>query len=109
MKRNLAILLVALSLPTISPGADARGPDSAELLQTGMRLPPLTGNYLTGRKVTLPDAASGKIGLLALGFTYDSRFAVEEWTKHFRERFRSDARVAFYEIPMLGGTARLAR
>ena len=78
-------------------------------LEVGMRLPLLTGEYLTGRKAALPDAAAGKITLLALGFTYNSRFAVEEWTKRFRDSLGGDPGVTFYEIPMLGGMARMGR
>ena len=80
-----------------------------EMLMTGMSLPPLSGEYLTGRKAVLPEAASGKIALLALGFTYDSRFAVEDWTGRFRKEFSSAREITFYEIPMIGGMARLGR
>jgi hypothetical protein len=64
---------------------------------------------LTGRTADLPQAASGRVALLLLGFTYDSRFAVEAWGKRFREQFEADPRVTFYEIPMIGGMARLAK
>jgi hypothetical protein len=31
--------------------------------------------------VVLPQAARGRVALLLLGFSYDSRFAVEAWAK----------------------------
>jgi hypothetical protein len=57
----------------------------------------------------LPDAAAGRVALLALGFTYDSRFAVEAWVGPFRKKFGDRPSVAFYEIPMIGGMARLGK
>jgi hypothetical protein len=75
----------------------------------GQPLPPLQGEFLTGRKAVLPEAASGRVALLALGFTYDSRFAVEAWVNRFRKDFGADPRVTFFEIPMIAGLARLGK
>jgi len=72
-------------------------------------MPRLTGEFLTGRKAVLPDAASGRVTLLALGFSYDSRFPVEAFVKQWRQRFGADARTSFFEVPMLGGMARMGR
>ena len=57
----------------------------------------------------LPDAAKGKVTLAALGFTYASRFAVEEWGAWFKKQFGGRADVAFFEVPMMGRAARLGR
>jgi hypothetical protein len=78
-------------------------------LQPGESLPPLIGEFLTGRQAQLPDAASGRIALLALGFTYDSRFPVETWVGRFRKDFGGNPQVTFFEIPMIGGMARLGK
>lgn len=78
-------------------------------LAPGMPLPVLRGEYLTGRKAVLPDDARGKVALLALGFTYDSRTAVEAFGKRFRAALEATGGVTFYEIPMIGGAGRLAR
>ena len=75
----------------------------------GEPLPRLRGEFLTGRAAELPQAASGKVALLLLGFSYDSRFAVEAWARRFREQFEGDLRVTFHEIPMIGGLARLGK
>jgi hypothetical protein len=72
-------------------------------------MPVLKGDFLTGQPALLPDAASGRVALLALGFTYDSRYAVEEWVGRFRTEFGGQPLVTFYEIPMIGGMARLAK
>lgn len=78
-------------------------------LTNGRPLPQLKGEFLTGRDALLPDAASGRVALLALGFTYNSRFPVEAWIGRFRKDFGSNAQVTFYEIPMIGGMARLGK
>ena len=79
------------------------------LLSSGDTLPPLSGEYLSGRPAVLPQDASGRVALLLLGFTYESRFAVEDWTRAFRREFDENPKVTFYEIPMIGGLARLGK
>jgi hypothetical protein len=78
-------------------------------LSTGDVFPGLKGEYLTGRTAVLPDAATGRIALLAFGFTYDSRFAVEAFIAPYRKEFGGNAEVTFFEIPMIGGMARLGK
>jgi hypothetical protein len=75
----------------------------------GDRLPELRGEFLTGREAVLPQAAADRVALLLMGFTYKSRHAVEAWAGKFRAQFESDPRVTFYEIPMIGGPARLGK
>ena len=79
------------------------------LLALNDPLPPLKGECLNGKKAVLPDAAKGKVALLARGFTYDSRHAVEAWVKRFRAGYGANPQVTFYEIPMIGGMARMGR
>jgi hypothetical protein len=83
--------------------------EAASELKIGERLPELRGKFLTGREVVLPQSAEGRVALLLLGFTYKSRFAVQGWADRFRTQFQSDPRVTFYEVPMIGGMARLAK
>jgi len=78
-------------------------------LTAGKPLPQLEGEFLTGREAQLPQAATGRVALLALGFTYNSRFPVEAWVGRFRKDFGSNPHVTFYEIPMIGGMARLGK
>ena len=78
-------------------------------LVPGDLMPPLRGEFLSGRKAVLPDAAHGRVALVALGFSYDSRFAVEAWTARFRRDFDADRAATFFEVPVIGGMARVAR
>ena len=75
----------------------------------GEPLQELRGEFLTGQPAVLPQNAQGRIALLLLGFTYRSRFAVEAWAGRFRIEFPSDPRLTFFEVPMIGGLARLAK
>lgn len=82
---------------------------TAAELPLGERLPTLKGEFLTGRAAVLPEAAAGRVALLALGFSYDSRLAVEAWVKQFRAGYGNNAQVTFYEIPMISGMAQLGK
>ena len=78
-------------------------------ISVGDPFPELRGEYLNGKDAVMPGDANGKVALLLLGFTYKSRFPVEAWTKRFREEFEKNSHVTFYEIPMIGGMARLGK
>jgi hypothetical protein len=95
---------------TLAGVVDMTGSEAAEpRLKIGDTLPLLEGNFLSGTKARLPEAAKGKIALIALGFTYGSRFAVERWCERFADEFAKTPEVTFYEIPVIGGVGRLAR
>jgi hypothetical protein len=101
MTRNLVFIAMAAALAT-----QAR---ASTMLAVGSGLPKLQGEYLTGRKAILPDDASSRVSLLLFGFTYQSRFEVEPWAKRFRGEFAKTPDVTFYEIPMIGGMARMGK
>lgn len=88
------LLLAAVAIPLLTPGE---------------RLPVLQGEFLTGRTAVLPEAANGRIALLAMGFSYESRFAVEAWVGRFRNQFDGQPQVTFYEIPLIGGMGRMGK
>lgn len=78
-------------------------------LNPGVMMPPVKGETLSGHDAVLPDVAAGKIALIAMGFSYDSRFSVEAWTGRFRKEYGKNAAVTFYEVPMIDGVARLGK
>ena len=94
------MIVVAMTLSAASPVPE---------LAVGDQLPVLQGEYLDGRRATLPQDSSGRVALLMLGFTYESRFAVEAWAKRFRQEFAKQPKVTFFEIPMIGGLARMGK
>lgn len=82
---------------------------AASALAIGDRLPPLRGEYLTGLPASLPEDASGRVTLLLLGFTHQSRHAIDGWAGKFRARFGSEPQVRYFEIPVIGGMGRVAK
>jgi hypothetical protein len=80
-----------------------------EPLRVGDPLPALKGQLLTGRDAALPQAASGKVTLVAIGFTYQSRVPVEAWADWHRKTIGSRADVTLFEVPMIGGLATMGR
>ena len=98
----------ALLLALLVTAAAACASPIAELLP-GQALPSLTGHYLTARGAMLPQASAGRIAFLSLGFTAGSRKQVEAWTQRFRSLHGTDSAFTYYEIPVLGGAARIAR
>lgn len=81
----------------------------AAVTTPGERLPRIESEFLNGKPAVLPDAAAGRIALVAFGLTYDSRFAVENWVARFRKDFEKNPQVTFYEVPMIGGMSRLGK
>jgi len=92
----------------MSTAALRAGPGQ-EPLQVGDRLPALKGQFLTGRDGVLPQASSGQVALVAIGFTYKSRFPVEAWAEWYRTAIDPKTDVTLFEVPMIGGLGTLGR
>lgn len=112
MRRGLRVglplgLLLALGLHIATPGALAAS--APAVLAVGDTLPPLQGRNLAGHGVTFPEATRGSVTLLALGFTYGSRHAVDAWVDSFRVDVAGRTRTHAFRVPMLGGLGRVAR
>lgn len=86
-----------------------RATATQESLRVGERMPELKGQTLTGRTAALPQVSAGKVTLVAMGFTYSSRYAVEAWAEWFRTTIDPTTGATFFEVPMLGGAATLGR
>jgi hypothetical protein len=88
--------------------ANLRAGASQPSLRVGDPLPELKGQTLTGRTAVLPQS-SGKVTLVAMGFTYKSRFPVEAWAEWYRVTIGSRTDATFFEVPMISGAATLGR
>ena len=88
--------------------AAGTGP-AQESVRVGEPLPHLEGQFLTGRPAVLPQASSGKVTVIAMGFTYASRVPVEAWGDWYRTVIGSRTDITFFEVPMIGGLATLGR
>ncbi len=95
-RSTLLGLILATTIGTTSTrAADQAKPAGA--LAIGDPFPRLEAEFLTGRKAVLPDAAAGKSALVMMGFTYDSRFAVEKWAEYLRPEMEANDKVTFFE------------
>ena len=103
MRFGLCIAVLVLSMAIIRTAA------TEAPLRVGDPLPELKGQTLTGRTAVLPRAPAGQVTLVAMGFTYSSRNAVEAWAEWYRTTIDPKTDVAFFEIPMIGGLATLGR
>jgi hypothetical protein len=97
----IGVLAMSAAMLRAQPARDA--------VRVGDRLPALKGQFLTGREATLPQAASGRVALVAVGFTYQSRFPVEAWGRWYRSTMGARTDLTFFEVPMIGGLATLGR
>ncbi len=93
------MLLPALLLLLATPTSAA----APEPLAPGTPLPSVEGETLSGARLELPAAARGRVTLVAMGFSYASRHAVEPWMDRFRREFAGDSAVTTYELPMMSG------
>jgi hypothetical protein len=106
--RPRLVALLAMPLATLLAVAVSAS-DRPPVLEPGVVMPSLEGDFLSGKPAVLPDAARGKVALVALGFTYDSRFAVEAWGSWFKAQVGGRPDVTYFEVPMMGRAARLGR
>jgi hypothetical protein len=107
-RSTLPGLILAAMIGTIATHAAEQAQPAAPLT-VGDPFPRLEAEFLTGRKAVLPDAAAGKSALVMMGFTYDSRFAVEKWAEHLRPELVANDKVTFFEVPVIGGMGRMAK
>lgn len=106
--RPLAAGLMVATVATVATVAAHAAGDPLPL-RVGDPFPPLNGEFLTGRSVTLPSAGQDRVALILVGFTYASRHPVGAWGDWFREAVGTPPGVTFFEVPMIGGLAKLGR
>ena len=112
MRRTTLFLMLCSATLSLSLTPSARADDQAKPtapLAIGDAFPRLEGQFLTGRKAVLPDAAAGKFAVVLMGFTYDSRVEIEAWAEHVRHDFGASGTVTFFEVPVIGGMGRMAK
>ena len=77
--------------------------------QVGARIPTVSGAVLSGERVVLPEALRGKVGVLVVGFSQNSRAEVTAWGKRLAVDYRDSGGVIYYEMPVLASVPRLVR
>ena len=70
-------------------------------LNIGKKFPEVKDDSLEKNPVSLPDAARGKVTLIAVAFLRESQSQIDSWLEPFVERFGNKQDFTFYEVPML--------
>ena len=76
---------------------------------TPAHVPVAHGTTLDGTAVVLPDALKGKVAVLIVGFSHASQGQVTNWGRLITADYGKSPRLAYYEIPMLGGAPKMLR
>ncbi len=64
-------------------------------------LPKIEGESLAGHHVVLPDAASGKVAVLILGFSKASKTPTSAWGQRIETDFAETPDLVLYQLPVL--------
>jgi len=70
-------------------------------LNIGKKFPEVKDDSLEKNPVSLPDAARGKVTLIAVAFLRESQAQIDSWLEPFVESFGNKEGFTFYEVPML--------
>ena len=76
---------------------------------TGARIPEVHATSFSNGAVNLPEGLKGKVGVLVLGFSRDSRVADSAWGKKLAADYRESPTVLYYEMPVLAAVPRMVR
>ena len=82
---------------------------SLAVAQSASQAPKIEGENLAGQKVTLPEAALGKVAVLIFGFSRASKGPTSAWTKRISADYASQPMFAFYQLPVLEDVPRFVR
>src|ERR1035437_9462974 len=64
-------------------------------------LPKIEGESLAGHHVALPDAVSGRVAVLVLGFSKASKTPTSAWGQRIEADFASSSVFVLYQMPVL--------
>ena len=81
----------------------------AETPGAGTRIPEVHATAFSNEAVKLPEDLKGKVGVLVLGFSKDSREADSAWGKRLAADYRESPTVMYYEMPVLAAVPRMIR
>src|SRR5262249_18618440 len=70
---------------------------------------PLKAETLSGKQVIVPDAASGNMTLLIIGFTHKSAMATRAWGERVDKDYGSESRLSTYQVAVLEDVPRFIR
>ncbi|MCU1248145.1 MAG: hypothetical protein JWQ49_1174 [Edaphobacter sp.] len=75
----------------------------------GTRIPEVHATSFSNEAVNLPEGLKGKVGVLVLGFSKNSREADSAWGKRLAADYGEFPTVVYYEMPVLAAAPRMMR
>jgi hypothetical protein len=76
---------------------------------TSARIPEVRATSFSNEAVNLPEGLKGKVGVLVVGFSRDSREADSAWGKRLAADYGESPTVVYYEMPVLAAAPRILR
>jgi hypothetical protein len=76
---------------------------------TVVRIPEVHATSFADEPVNLPAGLKGKVGVLVVGFSKNSREADSAWGKRLAVDYRESPMVVYYEMPVLAAAPRMLR
>jgi hypothetical protein len=98
LSRRLAVVVVGIALLS-----------AFAVRAFAQQLPRLQEENLAGQQVVLPDAATGKIAVLVLGFSHASGTSAGAWAKRIQSDFGKAPGLELYQLAVLEGAPRMFR
>ncbi len=92
-----AFLLAALIVVSAAPFIHSQSTP----LEIGAALPPLQGQTLDDKEVSLPEAAQGRVCLMIMTFSKQAGERSRQWQDHFAKDFTDDSKITSYSVAML--------
>jgi len=65
--------------------------------------PRISGRALSGVKVTLPDAARGRVALVGVAFVREAQSMMDSWMRPYTEAYAGQDGYLAYELPVIEG------
>ena len=90
-----------LTSGTLAAQGSSPGPKGTSIVVSSAVVPKIRATALDGHPVELPEALSGHVTVLILGFGKHSADATTAWEKPVRTQFAHPPAIAFYDMAML--------
>jgi hypothetical protein len=72
-------------------------------------VPHTEAESLSGKKIVLPDAATGKIAVLIVGFSRSSSAPSKEWAQRIDDDYKANPGFLYFQCPVIAGAPRMVR
>lgn len=110
MASHSRTILFCLSFCLLTLAVFAADKPTVQPLKVGDTMPVIEGETLSGKKAQLPDAAGHHAALICLGFSQNSRYAVEKWNARFHKDFKGPEAPQTFTVPVIiGSMGKLAK